>query len=155
MKYEKSKRLFAVVALLFLMGLGTPSAGWAEYKILHNFEGPPNDGRNPRSSLVQDSTYFYGVTEKGGSTDTYCGPDGCGVIFKVKKDGSDYTILHSFRDGTVLNDGVYPVGSLTLSGSTLYGTTSGGGNGVEQALETIFKINTDGSDYAILHTFGG
>ena len=151
MKLQKSKRLFTVVALLFLFGLGVPSAGWSEYSILHNFAGPPADGGGPYGSLAQDSTYFYGMTSGGGYAPDYAG--GYGVIFKVTKDGTNYTILHSFGDGTVANDGKSPEGgSLVLSGSTLYGMTTAGGinsNG------TIFKINTDGSGYTVLHSFGG
>jgi len=134
--------------LLFLLGLGCPSTGWSEYKILHNFEGPPNDGLHPRASLTQDSTYLYGMTSYGyDDTQTRS----VGVIFKVKKDGTDYTILHTFQ-GNTANDGANENGGLILSGSTLYGITSGGG-GIG-AGGTIFRINTDGSDYTILHTFG-
>ncbi len=40
---------------------------------------------------------------------------------------------------------------MTLSGSTLYGTTRFGGG----AAGTVFKVNTDGTGDAILHTFLG
>ncbi len=56
-----------------------------------------------------------------------------------------FRVLHTFTDGI---DGHGPHADLILSGNTLYGTTvSGGsvGNG------TVFKVNTDGSGYAILH----
>jgi uncharacterized repeat protein (TIGR03803 family) len=57
------------------------------------------------------------------------------------------TVLHNFA--CVASDGKVPIGRLTLSGNKLYGTTSGGDtNGI------IFSINTDGSDYTILHAFG-
>ena len=42
------------------------------------------------------------------------------------------------------------MGDLVLVGSTLYGTTTGGGssgNGV------VFKVNTDGSGYTVLKSF--
>jgi uncharacterized repeat protein (TIGR03803 family) len=39
---------------------------------------------------------------------------------------------------------------LTLSGSTLYGTTSGGGSSGDGV---VFKVNTDGSNYTMLHQF--
>jgi uncharacterized repeat protein (TIGR03803 family) len=63
-------------------------------------------------------------------------------------DGSNFSLLHSFTPAT--GDGYDPEGSLTLVGSTLYGMTrQGGGAG------TIFKENTDGTGYAVLHNFAG
>lgn len=80
-----------------------------------------------------------------------CNELGCGVIFRQKKDGSDYTILHYFRDGSVVGDGYWPFGNgLTLSGSTIYGMTPSGGN---TGGGVLFKINTDGTDYTVLHHF--
>jgi titin len=112
--------------------------------LLHNFTGPLGDGANPYSSLVQDADSFYGMTSSGGISNA-------GVIFKTKKDGSDYTILHSFIDGKTADDGANPSGNLLLSGSTLYGMTGAGGiNGKG----TVFKINTDGSNYTVLYRFG-
>jgi len=56
--------------------------------------------------------------------------------------------LHSFTNSS--GDGSGPYAGLVLSGNTLYGTTvSGGtsGNG------TLFKVNVDGTGYALLHSF--
>ena len=51
--------------------------------------------------------------------------------------------LHAF---TNFNDGGSPFAGLVLSGNTLYGTSfAGAGYG------TLFKVNTDGTGYAILH----
>jgi uncharacterized repeat protein (TIGR03803 family) len=62
-----------------------------------------------------------------------------------------YTILHNFTDGAT--DGLNPFGSLTLTGSTLYGMTSdedaSGGNG------GVLQMNTDGTGAKVLHAFGG
>jgi len=60
------------------------------------------------------------------------------------------TLLHSFAGTT--SDGANPYGSLVASGSTLYGMTSGGG---AYNLGTVFKINVDGTGYAVLHSFAG
>jgi len=46
--------------------------------------------------------------------------DNGGTIFSIGTNGSNFTVLHSFAEA----DGVYPYGSLTLSGSTLYGMAS-------------------------------
>ena len=58
-------------------------------------------------------------------------------------------ILYNFTGGS---DGKNPQGSLTLSGSLLYGMTYlGGGSGYG----TAFSMNVDGSGFSLLHTFTG
>jgi uncharacterized repeat protein (TIGR03803 family) len=56
-----------------------------------------------------------------------------------------YNILHNF--GGLYRDGYSPLTDLVLNSNTLYGTTASGGT---NGNGTIFKINTDGSAYAIL-----
>jgi uncharacterized repeat protein (TIGR03803 family) len=61
--------------------------------------------------------------------------------------GQTYSVLHNFTNSP---DGRFPDAGLVLSGDTLYGTTYSGGsssNGI------VFKINTDGSGFAVLHNF--
>jgi len=112
------------------------------YQILHNFSGG-NDGANPSGSLTLSGSTLYGMTSGGGAS-------GNGTIFQINTGGAGYQVLYNF--GSVANDGSYPNGSLTLSGSMLYGmTSSGGANGYG----TIFQINTDTSGYQILHNFSG
>jgi uncharacterized repeat protein (TIGR03803 family) len=60
-----------------------------------------------------------------------------------------YKVLKSFSGGS---DGQLPNGGLVLAGSTLYGTTSGGGY---SDCGVVFKINTDGSGYTVLKSFSG
>ena len=59
-------------------------------------------------------------------------------------------ILHNFTGAT--EDGESPLGSLVQDGTKLYGMTSGGGS---SNLGAIFSVNTDGSGYAVLHSFTG
>ena len=63
---------------------------------------------------------------------------------------AQYTYSNLYSFGSVANDGLYPNG-LTLVGSTLYGTTQGGGSNLHWG--TIFAINTDGTDYSTLYNF--
>jgi uncharacterized repeat protein (TIGR03803 family) len=106
---------------------------------LLDFNGTAN-GRYPFGGLYSDGTYLYGMTNMGG-TSTNC-TDGCGVIFKIKPDGSSYAKLYDF-DST---DGSAPFASLISDGNNLYGMTNTGGttgNGV------VFKLSgviTDISD---------
>jgi uncharacterized repeat protein (TIGR03803 family) len=113
---------------------------------LHNFG--LLDGQYPENLLLAGGT-LYGATPGGGSNNY-------GTIFKVNTNGTGFTNLYSFTPksfGTspaTNDDGAFPNSSLILSGNTLFGTaTEGGyfGNG------TVFKINTDGSGFAVLHHF--
>ena len=91
----------------------------------------------------------------GGGSGTATGwPDaGYGTLFKIQIDGSNYTDY--IRQFTA-SDGRGPYGTLVLSGTTLYGTTEGGySSGGSYDGGTIFKINTDGSGYTLLHNFIG
>ena len=112
------------------------------YQVLHSFGTVLNDGYSPYGSLTLSGSTLYGMTEAGGAYNK-------GMIFQINTDGTGYQVLYSF--GSVANDGCYPYGSLTLSGTTLYGMTSDGG--AYGAYGTIFQINTDGTGYLVLHSF--
>jgi uncharacterized repeat protein (TIGR03803 family) len=58
---------------------------------------------------------------------------------------SPLTVLHSFAD---YPDGAYPLG-LGIANGRLYGTTQVGGVGKG----TVFSVNTDGTEFTVLHTF--
>jgi uncharacterized repeat protein (TIGR03803 family) len=111
------------------------------YTILHQFGATAGDGKNPEASLTLVGSRLYGTTYSGG-TNLY------GTVFEINTDGSGYTILHAFAE---YPDGANPKASLTLVGSTLYGTTSIGGTGNDAG--TVFAINIDGSGYTILDDF--
>src|SRR5439155_1221025 len=70
-----------------------------------------------------------------------------------------FTTLHSFTMGgnnssgfytSTNSDGAYPLASLILSGSTLYGTAAQGGS---SGYGTVFAVNTDGTGFRNLHSF--
>jgi uncharacterized repeat protein (TIGR03803 family) len=109
------------------------------FTLLHLFGSSAGDGQSPIGSLVQSGSTLYGMTSGGGGA-------GYGEIFSINTDGTLYRVLHSF---TANPDGAGPLGSLVVSGSTLYGMTEEGGNG----LGTIFEIGTDGTGYSVIHSF--
>ncbi len=120
--------------------------------ILHSFGDGTiiNDGENPQAALVSGGDgSFYGTTDSGGSTHSG-GATGDGTVFKITPSG-DVTILHSFDDGTIVNDGRNPHTSLVLgSDGNFYGTTYAGGTA---GLGTVYKMTPDGV-LSILHSFG-
>ena len=113
-----------------------------------------NDGNAvvaPQKALVLSGNRLYGTSSFGGL--------GYGTVFAINTDGTGFALLHIFSPPTggsglspcdAINvDGVNP-SSLVLSGSTLYGTTCGGG---DSGSGTVFAVNTDGSGFTTLYTF--
>lgn len=118
------------------------------YTVLHNFGF--TDGQNAMSGIIEDEAgLLYGTTAHGGDR-------GWGVAYRMNKDGSGFTILHSFLSGN--QDGGEPYAAL-LHGSdgVLYGTAANGGTDPSGAhLDGIvYRLNTDGTGYRILWSFGG
>ena len=116
-----------------------PSGGG--FKIIHSFAGGATDGSFPFGTLTLVGTRLFGMTSGGGAKDN-------GTLFRVLPGGEGFKVLHSFAGGPL--DGGLPLyGALASSGPWLFGTTSGGG---PDNRGTIFKIKTDGSEYALLHS---
>ena len=134
------RSLLFTLAALFTFGF---PEGQAADTILHNFTGTATDGALPDGSLILSGSRLYGMTSQGGTT----GTGGSGTIFSMNVDGTGFGLLHSFTSSN--SDGQAPHGSLTLSGSTLYGMTFGGGSGT---LGTIFSMNTDGTGFSLLRS---
>jgi uncharacterized repeat protein (TIGR03803 family) len=119
----------------------------SDFSVLFEFDecsprshGP--SGTTPIDGLLTENT-IYGITDcGGGDTGT-----GAGTIYKLNINTSDFQVLHVFTSGS--QDGGKPT-SLSLHGDTLYGTTWGGGNA---SLGVLFKIRTNGNDYAVLKHF--
>jgi uncharacterized repeat protein (TIGR03803 family) len=127
------------------------SATGAAYGVLHQFANGPADGASPFGTLVQSGSTFYGLTSAGGSVlnSNGSGTYPNGTIFSMGTSGSGETVLHSFAGGT--GDGQLPhYGAMALSGSTLYGATASGGPAGDG---TVFKMNTDGTAFGLLHSF--
>jgi uncharacterized repeat protein (TIGR03803 family) len=119
---------------------------------LHSFEtlningsGPytNSEGACPNSTggLVLSSNTIYGTTDYGGSS-------GGGTVFKINTDGSGFTNLHSFVDGSFI--GFDTTSGLLLSSNILFGLTQAGGN---FSNGTVFCLNLDGTGFTNLHSF--
>ena len=121
------------------------------------FKLTPNGSRNFSESVIHDFTiadlaggispyagltlgqggFFYGTASGGGNTTGECYssspygyfPGGCGVVYRIRPDGSDYRVLLRFEQekGGEFPEGAYPNSRLLAVDGTLYGTTPFGG----------------------------
>jgi uncharacterized repeat protein (TIGR03803 family) len=112
---------------------------------LYSFPGGEGGIGSDFGVTISGNTLF-GTTAGGGTGNS-------GTVFSLNTDGSDFTNLYDFTGligGLLTNsDGGEP-GGLTLSSNTLYGITLNGGS---EGAGTVFRINTDGSDFTNLHNF--
>jgi uncharacterized repeat protein (TIGR03803 family) len=112
------------------------------------------DGANPNGGLILSGNTLYGTTAfAGGNTADN------GTVFSVNTNGMGITTPHSFSIETQSSispfnytnkDGANPQAGLILSGNTLYGTASGGGN---WGVGTVFAVNINSTDFTNLHNF--
>jgi uncharacterized repeat protein (TIGR03803 family) len=106
------------------------------------------EGANPLGDLILSGSTLYGTTEFGGT-------NGNGSVFALNTNGSAFRALYSFTaldaaTSTTNSDGANPRAGLSLSGNALYGVAPYGGpagNG------TLFALNTNGSNFSVLHSF--
>jgi uncharacterized repeat protein (TIGR03803 family) len=81
------------------------------FEVIYTFPNFLSDGYNPSGSLVEDNGgVLYGAAFYGGA--------GYGVLFKINKDGTNYTVLKVFNGSPDLGS---PYNGLMLSGNYLYG----------------------------------
>lgn len=105
------------------------------YKLLHNFGATdPADATHPSALVLGRDGNFYGTSFQGGTANF-------GAIFRMSPKGI-VTVLHSFYDGSVKNDGLWITGSLMLA-------KDGSFYGVSYGSSLIFRITTSGS-YSII-----
>jgi uncharacterized repeat protein (TIGR03803 family) len=151
-----NNRLFCsglVFLLTSILGIFADALAAQSFTVIHSFAPPSgaigtnSDGANPIGALVLSSNMLYGTASHGGA-------NGVGAVFAVSTDGTGFTNLHTFSaisgPTSTNSDGAYPTGWLILSSNTLYGTATYGGH---SGFGTLFSINTDGTDFKILHSF--
>jgi uncharacterized repeat protein (TIGR03803 family) len=114
----------------------------SNFSVLHNFDN--SNGALPNSGLIDDGIFLYGAATTGG---TNC--PSCGLVYKIKPDGSYFTILYEF---TGAPDGDNIPGDLYFDGTYLYGMNAQGGT---FGFGTIFKLKRDGTGYSKIFDFDG
>ncbi len=113
--------------------------------------GGTANGWSPLGSLTLSGTTLYGMTSGGGVANGV-GNRGFGNIFSVGTDGANYQNLVAFTGASGTATGYAPHGSLTISGTMLYGITQNGGANL---YGNVFSIGTDGTNYQNLVSFTG
>jgi uncharacterized repeat protein (TIGR03803 family) len=109
-------------------------------KILYNFDATTHGGVPVGPLLQAVDGKFYGTTTDGGTF-------GQGVVYSVTS-GGVYKVLHNFQATTEGNSSTS--GLVQGSNRFLYGVMSaGGGNG----FGTLYKMNTTGTTFTVLHNF--
>jgi uncharacterized repeat protein (TIGR03803 family) len=144
---------FAIFAMsLAMAALVTQPAQAQTFKVVHTFEGGPEDGWFPASALLVDPVgNLYGTTEGGGSSKGIC-PGGCGTAFKMNNSGVP-TWVHTFK----LSEGFgSAAGLLRDANRDLFGTTFYGGKTTCSTLGcgTVFELNKLG-EQTLLYKFAG
>ncbi len=105
------------------------------FNIEHEFE---NGGGRPYGSLIVSNEKLWGLTFFGGANNQ-------GYIFGFSPELSEMIIRQDLSDPNIVN----PSGTLLESFGKLWGVSSAGGIGYG----AIYNINTDGSEFTVIHEF--
>jgi uncharacterized repeat protein (TIGR03803 family) len=129
--------------------------------LIHVFSGGPADGARPGGPLLfARNGALYGISQSGGTNNL-------GTIFKLRPDGTGFTVLHSFgaigdgHPGSIIGFmGGPPQPPLiedsdgSLYGLTIYGGKLQPGFDDDWFSAALFTLKKDGTGYRILHHFG-
>ena len=107
--------------------------------LLHSFATPNAIGAPYRLALSADGHYLVGVSEGDGAYEQ-------GTIFRLRRDGSNYQLLHSFGDGGVA---VPSSGLLLASDGSFYGLSASDGS---YAGGTLYRWRAD-EGLQVVHAF--
>jgi uncharacterized repeat protein (TIGR03803 family) len=121
------------------------STNGQSYTVLHEFGNIPNDGLSPGKLVIGTNGWLYGCTTHGGNDDR-------GTIFRLRRDGGGYQVLHRFDNSNA--GGRNPIVHQPLlvgSDGYLYGAADGGTN----RAGLLFRIGHDGSGFKSIHQFAG
>jgi uncharacterized repeat protein (TIGR03803 family) len=114
------------------------------FQVLYNFVTAT--GANPNGPLLKQGVaggIFYGTTRMGGSNNA-------GTVYAFNTVTNAIQVLHNFPYDASNFYERYPNGELVYVNSVLYGSTELGGNFHDGVL---FKLNTDGTAYQVLHEY--
>lgn len=150
---------FYGAAQLTTFGTSNPQGGTlfkitptGQFTLLFTFRADSHgnyvNGNNPASGLVEaNDGFLYGLTFEGGTNNA-------GVLFRIGKTGTGFTVLHNFCSAANCADGNLPHSLLLGHDGNLYGATSLGGSStgncvVYSGCGTLFRFSPPNT----LHTF--
>lgn len=116
-------------------------------RVVYQFKGEQNDGRNPTTPLVDVNGSLYGTTESSEYTDD-------GTVFSVTTSGRE-RLVYRFNYSV---DGGGPQGLIAVK-NALYGTMKFGSLGKNcgppsnPGCGTVFVVETNGKEH-VVYTFG-
>jgi uncharacterized repeat protein (TIGR03803 family) len=114
-----------------------------DVQFLHQFVRGPEDGVFARGVIFGPDAALYGVAQLGGVNDA-------GIVYRIRPDGSEYSVLHHFRHMSVT--AATPRASLIKTDSGLFfGTAQAGGS---NNVGAIFCLRPNGSESRVLFSFG-
>ena len=138
---------YGVAAVITEVHSGAPNGGLifsltpsGHFTTLYKFKPQKNlvTGNDPMMIVEGPDGMLYGATGIGGASDE-------GTLFRLKKDGSGFQVIHSFCSDNCF-DGYDPEGLVAGNDGNVYGTTFYGGQG-DCECGTIFQINTATGKY--------
>jgi len=127
----------------------------SDFTTIYNFKGTNfADGAGPHAPLIEGKDGFlYGTTQNGGLPSPFLGTDerGWGTVFKIRKDGSDYRVLH-LMDADHGEPAVNYGGVVEGDDGAMYGTSLGSSSaGFPGA---VYRLEADGSNFSVVQWFG-
>lgn len=134
----------------------------SNFTVLYTFSGGADGGHAGARLLLGKDGNLYGTTSQGGQgQNSSCIPNGCGTIFSIAPDGSNFTTLYQFYGGNQVyqgpTDGSAPeAGLIQDSSGNFYGTTNNGGALCTPTLTcgTVFMFQLPNT-LTTLHSFNG
>jgi uncharacterized repeat protein (TIGR03803 family) len=107
------------------------------------------NGNNPANGFVEaNDGFLYGTTFNGGKQNE-------GVLFRIRKTGTGFKVLHNFCSFAKCADGSIPDSLLLGQDGNLYGTTLEGGSSVSacpsSGCGTIFRFEPTTGAFAVLN----
>jgi uncharacterized repeat protein (TIGR03803 family) len=121
------------------------------FNVIHYFSSSASNNTNQDGIEPSDGGLIQGTDGKLYGITDYGATNGFGTIFSTDTNGNNFIVLHYFDTAYPNNyNGRNPTGITQGSDGWLYGICPNGGtNGVG----CVFKMNTNGSSYSVLHYF--
>jgi uncharacterized repeat protein (TIGR03803 family) len=126
-------------------------------KVLHTFTAGPNkdyaDGNIPEMLAEGPDGKLYGETALGGNDN--CNGFCDGLLFRVNRDGTGFTVIHKYCSEANCADGLYGGALVAGTDGNVYGTTQQGGTDASCSggCGTLFRVTPSTGAYEVVVNF--